>query len=125
MSWVSISALVVIALIPFLMFLSSPNNPDTANYSGISINDKWDPQATCQTARAVIKNNFPKTTSDELYHQPCTVIKVKTPLLGKYVIYEPYAVSWPNGVAVRVFITGEGLKAMGVSDNGIPNSWNQ
>jgi hypothetical protein len=100
-----------------------PGDPDTTKYKGITINVDWDPQTTCQTARSLIKNSFPKEHSDELYHQACTVSKVTAPLPGKYVIYDPYAVSWPNGIAARVLITSEGLKVIGVSSDGIPNSW--
>jgi hypothetical protein len=104
------------------------NNSNTIKnhlYKGISINSEWDNRNVCQTARSVIKKNFNKSKSDALYSSVCTVSKVSAPLLGKFVYYEPYAVSWPNGVAARVFVTStNGLKVMGISEGGIPPSWN-
>ncbi|NQY90008.1 MAG: hypothetical protein HRT51_20140 [Colwellia sp.] len=72
----------------------------------------------------VIKKNFRKSKSDTLYSSTCTVSKVSGLLLGKFSHYSPYAASWPNGVSARVFITNKGLKVMGISENGIPESWN-
>lgn len=72
----------------------------------------------------VIDDKFSETKSDQLYNTKCTVTKLTAPLPGKFSIYDPYAVSWPNGVAARVFITNKGLKVSGVSEKGIPFSWN-
>ncbi|WP_369856246.1 hypothetical protein [Candidatus Thalassolituus haligoni] len=72
----------------------------------------------------VIKDNFSKTKSDQLYNTKCTVTKLTAPLPGKFSIYEPYAVSWSNGVAARVFTTSKDLKVSGISEKGIPFSWN-
>ncbi|MFK5891969.1 MAG: hypothetical protein QM504_01970 [Pseudomonadota bacterium] len=111
----------------FLYLLGSgntSNSSNSSNYSGQSIDSEWDNRAICQTARMVIKDNFSKTKSNLLYNSKCTVTKITAPLPGKFVIYEPYAVSWPNGVAARVFITAKGLKVSGISEKGIPFSWN-
>ncbi len=111
-------------LIVFLYILGSGSSTDSNKYSGSSINKEWDNRAICSTARMVIKGNFSKTKSDQLYNTKCTVTKLTAPLPGKFSIYEPYAVSWPNGVAARVFTASKGLKVSGVSETGIPFSWN-
>ncbi|MBA6341531.1 hypothetical protein H4J59_11090 [Colwellia sp. MB02u-10] len=108
----------------YLYALGSNNTSDSNNYSGQSIDTEWDNRSICQTAIMVIKDNFFKTKSDQLYNSKCTVSKLTAPLPGKFSIYEPYAVSWPNDVAARVFITTNGLKVSGISEKGIPFSWN-
>jgi len=113
-----------LGFIVFLYILGSGSSTDSSRYSGSSIDKEWDNQAICQTARMVIKDNFSKTKSDQLYNTKCTVTKLTAPLPGKFSIYDPYAVSWPNGVAARVFTTTKGLKVSGVSEKGIPFSWN-
>ena len=110
-----------ISFILLLFFIGS--GTDSKNYTGLSINAEWDAQTTCSTARMMLKKKFSKAKSKELYDLPCKVSKVSAPLLGRFSIYDPYAVSWPNGVAARVFVTGEGLRIMGVSENGIPSEW--
>lgn len=97
---------------------------DPKYYSGQSINSEWDVQSVCSTARMMIKSNYVKSKADSLYSLKCTVSKVNAPLPGIFAVYDPYAVTWPNGVAARVFITSKGLKVIGTSENGIPASWN-
>lgn len=112
----------------FLFFhygLVSGSTSDSNQYKGESVDSEWDNRAICQTARMVIKSNFSKPKSDELYNSTCTVTKLTAPLPGKFAIYDPYAVSWSNGVAARVFITDKGLKVSGISEQGILFSWDK
>lgn len=105
---------------------NSQNTTMASDYKGVSINSKWGAQSTCQTARYMIKRDNYSLTENQLrslYNLPCTVSKLTQPLIGKYSRYQAYAVSWPNGVAARVFVTPEGLRMMGRSNDGIPSDW--
>ncbi|NKF49884.1 hypothetical protein G3R49_04775 [Shewanella sp. WXL01] len=37
----------------------------------------------------------------------------------------PYAATWPNGTALRVYVDSKGLGLMGISTEGIPFGWNK
>jgi len=119
--WVS---MLFLGFVVFLYILGSGDLIDPNSYDGLSINEEWDNRAVCQTARMVIEYRFSKEKSNQLYNTKCTVTKVTGPLPGQFSIYDPYAVSWPNGVAARVFITSKGLKVSGVSERGVLVSWN-
>lgn len=123
LSLLSISYIVVISSILIMVFISGQQQKSSSYSTGV-ITDR-DELTTCQTARLLIKNGglLNQSEVDSLYKLPCTLTKVYQPLLGKYSMHEPYAVSWPNGIAARVFVTGHGLKMMGLSKEGISTSW--
>ncbi|MFT4900353.1 MAG: hypothetical protein ACI9U0_002157 [Flavobacteriales bacterium] len=123
LSLLSISYIVVISAIIIMVFIGSQQQKARSHGTGIS--GEWDELTTCQTARLLIKNGglLNQSEMDSLYKLPCTLTKVYQPLLGKYSAHEPYAVSWPNGIAARVFVTERGLRMMGLSKEGISTSW--
>lgn len=89
--------------------------------------DEWNEQNYCQTAKYMIKNSsiISANKQKQMNTENCSVTALSAPLLGKFSIYKAYAVSWSNGVAARVFVNNNNaLKIMGVSENGIPFSWN-
>ena len=120
LSLLSISYIVVISAIIIMVFIGSQQQSD--RFYGTTITDEWDELTTCQTARLLIKNGG-LLNQAEVDTLPCTLTKVYQPLLGKYAMHEPYAVSWSNGIAARVFVTEHGLKVMGLSKEGISTSW--
>jgi len=104
---------------------SSSSKSDALLFKGESIDREWDTRSICQTARAVIKDSLPKQKVKPLYSLVCTVTKLTAPLPAVFDHYDPYAVTWSNGIAARVFITSSGgLKVSGISKNGIPFDWN-
>ncbi len=98
---------------------------DSNLYDGVSISSKWDVRTTCQTARLLYKRVQGEAAAKPLYSSKCTISKLTAPIPGIYSYKTPYAASWPNGAAIRVFVDTDGLCAIGVSDNGIPFSWNE
>lgn len=114
----------IILLIDFFDTVSSVNEKDKSEFTGISISSNWDAASVCKTARSVIKDRFSGAKRKSLYHSKCEVIKLSAPLSGSYSRYEPYATKWSNNVAARVFITSsDGLQVMGISSSGVPTSW--
>ncbi|MDT8376238.1 MAG: hypothetical protein RQ867_05785 [Mariprofundaceae bacterium] len=114
---------IVIILASFGMF-GSQAYAQNDMYDGVSSSNKWNARSICQTARMMVKDRLSEIEKKHVYNQKCTVIKLTAPLPGNYSQYRPYAATWKNGVALRVFETSKGLKVMGISKNGVPFSWN-
>jgi hypothetical protein len=122
--WIFIGGFGLFIILAILGKSSSSKN-DALLFKGESIDREWDTRSICQTARAVIKDSLPKQKVKPLYSLACTVTKLTSPLPAVFDHYDPYAVTWPNGIAARVFITSSGgLKVSGISKKGIPFDWN-
>ena len=95
------------------------------SYTGESVSGKWDALSACQTARMLAKDRFSDSERRFVYTETCTVVKLTAPMPGKYSPFEPYAATWENGIALRIFENFYGdLVFWGFSRDGIPFSWN-
>ncbi|QBL09188.1 hypothetical protein E0Z06_06505 [Rheinheimera sp. D18] len=114
----------VIALCLAITACSEPDFSDS--YGGVAVSENWDAISVCQTARMLAKESFTETEKRFVYQEKCTVVKLTAPLPGKYSYFQPYAATWENGIALRVFENFEDeLVLWGRSKEGIPFSWNK
>lgn len=122
----SVSALVVVAIFSFFGVLSSDKEPDfSESYGGVPVSEYWDVVNACQTARKLAKQRFTETEKRFVYQEKCTVVKLTAALPGRYSYSQPYAATWENGIALRIFENVKGdLVLLGISKDGISFSWN-
>jgi len=119
MKWISI--LFGVAL--FLYILSVESKEDQVSYDIESAPWSWVSDSTCRDAIELIKSRISEKKLEQLHQSKCSIEKLPLPLPGSFPFFEPFAVTWPGGVSVRVINERGGLQFGGFSSEGIPAVW--
>lgn len=101
---------------------------DTEYYGGIVIEEAkkvLHPTRTCKYIIEHVRTVLTQTYIDSQLGTKCTVESLDSSVQGYYSIHDAYMVSWPGGLAVRIYIvnSSQPFRIKGISTTGELPEW--